>query len=76
VAMAGRETLDCVELRRLRRAARMTQHDLARLLGLSRESVCRIEAGRLPHKRKLAVIQVWMERERHAHRVQKDLHGM
>lgn len=50
------------EMRRLRRSIGMRQAELARLLGLTRESVVRIEAGRIPRKRKQAIIQVWMER--------------
>ena len=60
--MAGWQDQPHVRMREIRRSLKMRQADLGRLLGLSRESVCRIEKGRPPRKRKLAVIEVWMER--------------
>ena len=66
--MASRQTQPHVRMRELRRSAGMSQADLARLLGLTRESVSRIEHGRVPCKRKQAIIEVWVERVEHAQR--------
>jgi DNA-binding XRE family transcriptional regulator len=63
--VAGGKDQAHVEMRRLRRSIGMRQAELARLLGLSRESVVRIERGRVPRKRKQAIIAVWCERIRH-----------
>lgn len=53
---------DFPHVREIRRSLGMGQADLGKLLGLSRESISRIERGRIPRKRKQAVIAIWMER--------------
>jgi DNA-binding XRE family transcriptional regulator len=52
-----------VSLRAAREAAGASQGDLARLLGVSRSTVNRIERGKQkPHPKLAAMIEVWMER--------------
>ena len=62
VGLASGQDHPHVRMREIRRSLKMRQAELGRLLGLSRESICRIEKGRPPRKRKLAVIEIWMER--------------
>ena len=47
-------------LREERESRGVSQEELAEILGVSRETVCRIERGRPPRRRLKTMIEVWM----------------
>ena len=47
-------------LREERASRGVSQEELAEILGVSRETVCRIERGRPPRHRLKTMIEVWM----------------